>query len=75
MFLASSSSTSLFCIFCLSDPWSRWEGTGVDEHAINVNDGKVVVRVDPAYFRPAEVEYVFQKICHIFGLQMATFFS
>ena len=38
---------------------SRWEGSGVDEHAINTSDGKVVVKVDPAYFRPAEVEYVF----------------
>jgi GDPmannose 4,6-dehydratase len=39
---------------------SRWEGSGVEEHATNVSDGKVVVKVDPMYFRPAEVEYVFQ---------------
>lgn len=36
----------------------RWEGSGEDEHAINTSNGKTVVRVDPAYFRPAEVEYV-----------------
>lgn len=36
----------------------RWEGSGVDEHATNISNGKIVVRVDPAYFRPAEVEYV-----------------
>ena len=26
---------------------------------IDVKTGKVVVKVDPKYFRPAEVEYVF----------------
>ena len=34
----------------------RWEGTGVDEKGIDVNTGKVLVEVDPKYFRPAEVE-------------------
>ncbi len=34
----------------------RWEGTGLDEVGINTHTGKVVVRVDPKYFRPAEVE-------------------
>jgi len=34
----------------------KWEGSGVNEHAINVNNGKTVVKVDPAYFRPAEVD-------------------
>ena len=34
----------------------RWEGTGVDEKGIDVNSGKVLVEVDPKYFRPAEVE-------------------
>lgn len=33
----------------------RWEGTGINEHAIDAN-GEVVVRIDPRYFRPAEVE-------------------
>jgi GDPmannose 4,6-dehydratase len=37
---------------------SRWEGNGEDEIAIDVQTNKVVVRVDPRYFRPAEVEYV-----------------
>lgn len=31
-----------------------WEGEGVDE--VGKANGKVVVRVDPAYFRPTEVE-------------------
>ena len=34
----------------------RWEGTGVDEKGIEVKTGKVLVEVDPKYFRPAEVE-------------------
>jgi GDPmannose 4,6-dehydratase len=31
----------------------------VNEVGIDTETGKVVVRVDPKYFRPAEVEYVF----------------
>lgn len=33
-----------------------WSGSGVDEEARDVKTGKVVVKVDPQYFRPAEVE-------------------
>ncbi|KZT54455.1 GDP-mannose 4,6-dehydratase [Calocera cornea HHB12733] len=34
----------------------RWEGEGVDEVGWDVEKNKIVVRVDPRYFRPAEVE-------------------
>jgi len=34
----------------------EWQGTGVDEIGKDKATGKVVVRVDKAYFRPAEVE-------------------
>lgn len=34
----------------------EWEGKGVDEVGINRETGKVVVRVDPRYFRPTEVD-------------------
>ena len=34
----------------------RWEGKGIDEKGIDVTTGKVLVEVDPKYFRPAEVE-------------------
>lgn len=34
----------------------RWEGKGIDEKGIDVATGKVLVGVDPKYFRPAEVE-------------------
>lgn len=33
-----------------------WRGKGVDEVGIDPQTGKVVVRVDPAYFRPTEVD-------------------
>ena len=33
-----------------------WEGIGVDEHGIDTQSGKTIVRVDPRYFRPTEVE-------------------
>ena len=34
----------------------KWEGEGVDEKGIDVKTGKVLVEVDPKYFRPCEVE-------------------
>jgi GDPmannose 4,6-dehydratase len=34
----------------------RWEGAGVDEKGINEETGKVMVAVDPRYFRPTEVQ-------------------
>ena len=34
----------------------EWSGTGVDEKGVNKATGKVVVDVNPVYFRPAEVE-------------------
>jgi GDPmannose 4,6-dehydratase len=34
----------------------RWEGEGVDEKGTDESTGKVLVEVDPKYFRPSEVE-------------------
>lgn len=34
----------------------HWEGEGVDEKGIDVATGRVLVEVDPKYFRPCEVE-------------------
>jgi len=34
----------------------RWEGAGVDEKAVNVDTGQIIVAVDPSYFRPTEVQ-------------------
>jgi GDPmannose 4,6-dehydratase len=33
-----------------------WRGKGVDEHAVDTATGNTVVRVDPRYFRPTEVD-------------------
>jgi GDPmannose 4,6-dehydratase len=35
-----------------------WQGSGVDEYGIDRKSGKVVVRVNPQFFRPAEVDIV-----------------
>ncbi len=34
----------------------RWEGEGVDEKGIDIATGRVLVEVDPRFFRPTEVE-------------------
>lgn len=34
----------------------RWEGKGVDEKGIDCKTNKILVEVDPLYFRPTEVE-------------------
>ncbi|MGL1890239.1 MAG: GDP-mannose 4,6-dehydratase [Spirochaetaceae bacterium] len=34
----------------------KWEGKGVDEKGIDIKTGKILVEVDPKYFRPTEVE-------------------
>lgn len=34
----------------------KWEGKGVDEKGINTKTNKVIVEVDPKYFRPTEVD-------------------
>ncbi len=34
----------------------RWEGKGLDEKGIDCATGRVLVEVDPRFFRPAEVE-------------------
>lgn len=34
----------------------RWEGEGINERGIDTTTGRVLVEVDPKYFRPAEVE-------------------
>lgn len=34
----------------------EWQGKGVDEIGINKSNGKTIVKVDPKYFRPTEVD-------------------
>jgi GDPmannose 4,6-dehydratase len=33
-----------------------WRGKGLDEHALDTLTGRTVVRIDPRYFRPTEVD-------------------
>lgn len=34
----------------------EWKGSGITEHAIEVETGKTIVRVNPKFYRPAEVD-------------------
>ncbi|BBA69163.1 GDP-mannose 4,6-dehydratase [Geobacter sulfurreducens] len=34
----------------------EWQGKGVHEKGIDTNTGKIVIEIDPRYFRPAEVD-------------------
>jgi GDPmannose 4,6-dehydratase len=34
----------------------EWRGSGVDEQGFDTVSGKTIVKVDPRYFRPTEVE-------------------
>ena len=34
----------------------EWQGSGIEEKGVDVGTGRTVVRVDPRYFRPTEVE-------------------
>jgi len=34
----------------------EWQGTGVDETGVDINTGKILVKVNPRFYRPAEVE-------------------
>lgn len=50
------------CLFTISrtdlNHCARWEGKGTEEKGIDTASGKVLVQIDPRYFRPAEVECV-----------------
>lgn len=34
----------------------NWDGSGLDEKGVNVKNGKVIVKINPNFYRPAEVE-------------------
>ena len=56
---------------------AAWKGKGVEEHAIDER-GEIVVRVDPRYFRPAEVETLLgnpEKARRELGWTAAHYFS
>jgi GDPmannose 4,6-dehydratase len=32
-----------------------WRGKGLNEHAINIKNNKIIIKIDPKFYRPAEV--------------------
>ncbi|MCX5749218.1 MAG: GDP-mannose 4,6-dehydratase [Candidatus Saganbacteria bacterium] len=36
----------------------EWKGKGTDEKGLDKKTGKILIEIDPRYFRPAEVEYL-----------------
>ena len=34
----------------------EWRGSGIDEQGVDANSGRTVVKIDPRYFRPTEVD-------------------
>lgn len=36
----------------------EWSGSGADEVGRNTANGKIIIRIDPQYFRPSEVDYL-----------------
>lgn len=55
-----------------------WQGTGVHEIGLNSVTGEILVKIDPQYFRPSEVDYVLgdaTKARRLFGWKATTSFS
>lgn len=55
-----------------------WRGVGLDEEGIDKNTGKVLVVIDPRYFRPTEVEYLLgdsSKASKVLGWKPKTSFQ
>lgn len=56
----------------------KWQGQGVDEKGIDKSTGKVIIEIDPVYFRPAEVELLigdYSKAKKILGWSPKTKFK
>ncbi|WP_026941277.1 GDP-mannose 4,6-dehydratase [Hellea balneolensis] len=56
----------------------EWSGEGTDEVGIDNTSGKTVVRIDPRYFRPAEVELLLadpSKAKRVLGWEATTHFD
>ena len=56
----------------------EWSGTGTDEIGVDSISGKTIVRIDPRYFRPAEVELLLadpSKAKNVLGWKATTRFD
>jgi len=39
----------------------EWHGEGLDEYGIDKATGEIIVRIDPIYYRPSEVDFLLGK--------------
>jgi GDPmannose 4,6-dehydratase len=46
------------CAFKEAGIHIAWKGRGADEKGIDTSSGKVMIEIDPVYFRPTEVEFL-----------------
>lgn len=56
----------------------KWEGEGVDEKGIDIDSGKTIVKINPRFFRPAEVDLLLgdpTKAKEVLGWEAKTKFS
>ena len=56
----------------------EWSGSGTDEIGVDSVSGKTIVKIDPRYFRPAEVELLLadpSKAKKVLGWQATTLFD
>ncbi len=45
----------------------EWQGSGVEENGIDAKSGRVLVEVDPRYFRPTEVDILLGDSGKLYG--------
>ena len=56
----------------------EWSGSGTDEIGVDSVSGKTIVKIDPRYFRPAEVELLLadpSKAKRVLGWKATTLFD
>lgn len=56
----------------------KWQGEGVEEVGIDQSTGKIIIKIDPVYFRPAEVDLLigdYSKAKRIMGWEPAVKFK
>ncbi|MDR2407447.1 MAG: GDP-mannose 4,6-dehydratase [Bacteroidales bacterium] len=54
--IATSVRDFITMAFAEADIPIGWEGKGIDEKGVDSRNGKVLIEIDPRYFRPAEVD-------------------
>ena len=55
-----------------------WRGTGIDEEAVDPSNGNIAIRINPEFYRPAEVDYLqadASRAKHILGWEPQVHFD